>query len=72
MHRSGLYFISLQDMFPGQKRTPHIAKTSESSIESAGSTKNVGTGKRKLIAFASKDMPANEVQKKWYLLQMLL
>ena len=49
MHRSGLYFISLQDMFPGQKRTPHTAKTSKSSIESASSAKNAGTGKRKII-----------------------
>ena len=48
MHVSGLYFMSLQYVFAGQKRTPHLANTSESSIESAGSTKNIGTGKRKL------------------------
>ena len=32
-----------------KKRTPHTAKTSESSIESASSARNAGTGKRKLI-----------------------
>ena len=72
MHGSGLYFMSLQDMFPGQKRTPPSAKTSESSIESASSTKNIGTGKRETeIAFASKDMPANEVAKNGIYCKML-
>ena len=70
MHGSGLYCISLQDMFPGQKRTPHTAKTSESLIESA-SSKNLLVAQKMLeqasgnlkIAFASKDMLTNKVAK---------
>ena len=55
MYGSGLYFISLQDIFPEQKRTAHTAKTCETSIESACSTNNVGTGKRKLMEKLSQE-----------------
>ena len=60
-------------MFPGQKRTAHTAKTSETSIESACIAKNVGTGMRKLMNKLSqvKTWRLLKWQKKWYLLQLL-